>query len=131
MVDLEPSRQEQLPQSQSWYCAILCNPVKYTFLGLAFALFLVIVWCASFILYPIQLALGIRIYRNSKYELKTWPKIFILALLVLSLLEISLLSAELLEAYREGSVEILHLRLSSGGSILRTCCVSVFYLPKS
>lgn len=105
------SQLPQQPQPQSWCRAILCNPIIYASIGFTFLLTFCILWCLSFIIYPIQLALGIRMYRNPKHKLKKWAERFLIIMLVLSLLELSLLAAQLWEAYRKSSVDVLHLSL--------------------
>jgi hypothetical protein len=108
MAEAEPPQQ---PPPQSWARAILRNPIKYLFFGLIWAVVLAIVWCLSFVLYPIQLAFGIRAYRNPRYNLKLWPRYLLISMLVLSTLEMGLLGAQLWWAYRAGSVEALHLSI--------------------
>jgi hypothetical protein len=102
-----PSAQQLQPQS--WRHAIRYNFIEYLTLGFAAILITVSLCVLSFIIYPINLALGIRLYRNPRYSLKTWARRTVIFMLVLSAAEISLLIAQMWMAYRKGSVEPLHL----------------------
>lgn len=108
MTNPEP---EQQPLPQSLARRILHNPIKYLFIGITWVVALAVIYCLSFILYPIQLAFGIRAYRNPRYDLKSWPKYLLISMLVLSILEMGLLGAQLWWAYRAGSVAGLHLSI--------------------
>jgi hypothetical protein len=108
MADPEPV---QLSPPKGLTQVIISNPLRSLICGLGWIAGLVVVWCLSFILYPVQLAFGIRAYRNPRYELKRIPKYLLITMLVLSSLEFGLLGTQLFWAYCAGSVEGLHLSI--------------------